>query len=69
VVISFHSLEDRIVKRFFRDLAQARETAGTGAGASRFQLVFRRSLTADDAEIARNPRARSARLRALERVA
>jgi 16S rRNA (cytosine1402-N4)-methyltransferase len=69
VVISFHSLEDRIVKRFFRDLAQARDAAGPVEATSRFQLVFRRSLTANEAEIARNPRARSARLRALERVA
>ena len=59
-VIAFHSLEDRIVKHTFRRLA----AAGTG-----LQLVTRRSVVPDEAEIARNPRARSARLRALEKVA
>ncbi|MBI3726474.1 16S rRNA (cytosine(1402)-N(4))-methyltransferase RsmH [bacterium] len=56
-VISFHSLEDRPVKRFFR----ASREAGRGL------LVTRRAVRAGEAEIARNPRARSARLRVLER--
>ena len=69
VVISFHSLEDRIVKRFFRDLAQPLEADGRRGAPGRFRLVLRKSVEAGEAEIARNPRARSARLRALERVA
>jgi 16S rRNA (cytosine1402-N4)-methyltransferase len=55
-VISFHSLEDRAVKQCFRGLA-----------ASGFRLVTRKPLRPGDAELARNPRARSARLRVLER--
>lgn len=67
VVISFHSLEDRIVKRYFRDLA--RNSADEAPGdAKRFRVVFRRPLVPTEDEIAQNPRARSARLRVLERV-
>jgi 16S rRNA (cytosine1402-N4)-methyltransferase len=56
-VISFHSLEDREVKNAFRSL-----------GASGFRALTRKPLRPTDAECARNPRARSARLRGLERV-
>ncbi len=58
VVISFHSLEDRLVKHAF---------AG-GARAGQWALLTKKPLTADDEEIARNPRARSAKLRAVERL-
>lgn len=76
-VVSFHSLEDRLVKRFLR------RRAGLEAGASRhdlaalradsgpapsFRLLHRRPIGASDAEIAANPRARSAWLRAAERL-
>ena len=68
LVIAFHSLEDRFVKRSFRELdAQAREAHD--ATAPRFRLVARKSVQAGDLELAANPRARSARLRAVERVA
>jgi 16S rRNA (cytosine1402-N4)-methyltransferase len=61
VVISFHSLEDRIVKHTFRAL---------GAGASALvRVLTKRPVRPSDEECARNPRARSARLRAAERVA
>jgi len=60
-VIAFHSLEDRIVKHTFRALA-ADESAT-------WQLVTRRPLSPGDDECERNPRARSARLRVLERCA
>jgi 16S rRNA (cytosine1402-N4)-methyltransferase len=73
-VVSFHSLEDRIVKRFLR------EAAGANAGASRHlpaagqttPAVFGRlskAIRPSEAEIARNPRARSATLRAAVRTA
>ena len=67
-VVSFHSLEDRIVKRFMQARANA---AGGGSryapeirhDAAAFTLPFRRAIGADEAEIAANPRARSAFLR------
>ena len=60
LIISFHSLEDRIVKQAFRRLAE---------DASAARLLTRRPLVAGDEESERNPRARSARLRAIERLA
>ena len=60
VVITFHSLEDRIVKHAFRALAQGRAA---------LQVLTRRPIVPGDAEIERNPRARSAKLRAIERLA
>ena len=72
-VVTFHSVEDRIVKRFL----QAR--ADTGGGGSRhapdrparapqFTQAVRKAIGPDDAELAANPRARSARLRVAERT-
>ncbi len=66
-VISFHSLEDRIVKRYFRDLVKAHAADG-GDHATRFLLPQRKPIDPDAAEIATNPRARSAHLRVLERA-
>jgi 16S rRNA (cytosine1402-N4)-methyltransferase len=73
VVISFHSLEDRIVKQFF--LQESRDcicppeqpTCTCGHRAS-LRLVTRRSVTPSPEEIAINPRSRSARLRAAEKL-
>ena len=75
VVVAFHSLEDRIVKRFMAD------AAGRASGPSRhdprgmlpvrapaFRLLTPRALRPSVAEVAANPRARSARLRGLERL-
>ena len=59
-VITFHSLEDRIVKHTFRALEK------TGEG---LRILTKRPLTPGDDEVARNPRARSAKLRAIERFA
>jgi 16S rRNA (cytosine1402-N4)-methyltransferase len=52
-VISFHSLEDRIVKLFFRDDA-------------RLRAITRKPIVPSDEEVAANPRARSAKLRVAE---
>ncbi len=76
VVVAFHSLEDRIVKRFMQ------QAAGRGPGASRhdpsallgaaskprFRLVANNALRPGAAELSANPRARSARLRTLEKL-
>jgi 16S rRNA (cytosine1402-N4)-methyltransferase len=59
-VIAFHSLEDRVVKHSLRDLAR-----GDGAVVS---LLTKHPVTAVDEEVAANPRARSAKLRAAVRV-
>jgi len=72
VVVSFHSLEDRVVKSFLAD-------RGTAVGVSRhqpeaaakpltFRVLTKRPVTPDEQEIAENPRARSAKLRAGERT-
>jgi len=65
-VIAFHSLEDRIVKQTFRRLAAP---AGEPAAAPRVTLVTRKPIVPDEAETHRNPRSRSARLRAVEKLA
>ena len=59
-VITFHSLEDRIVKHAFRALAQGRMT---------LRILTKRPIVPGDSELDRNPRARSAKLRAVERLA
>ena len=73
-VISFHSLEDRMVKHRFRDLAwssslppQLAEAAGERVHPI-CRVLTRKAVIASDDEVARNPRARSAKLRACEKV-
>ena len=72
VVVAFHSLEDRIVKTFLvergRVAAGSRHAPVMVAPAPTFHLLTKRPVTADDEEIAANPRARSAKLRAAERT-
>jgi 16S rRNA (cytosine1402-N4)-methyltransferase len=58
VIISFHSLEDRIVKDALRD----------GVKQGHYELLTRKPVTAGAEEVDRNPRSRSAKLRAAERV-
>jgi len=58
VVISFHSLEDRIAKDNFR----------AGAGQGIWKVLTKKPVTAGDEEVERNPRSRSAKLRAAERL-
>jgi len=72
VVVSFHSLEDRIVKNFFNE--RGKETGGSrhvpqvARTAPSFVILTKRPVVADDAEVASNPRARSAKLRAAMRT-
>ena len=73
VVISFHSLEDRIVKRFLRresrDCICPPETPVCTCGhTAQLRLLTRKPVRPDPEEVERNPRARSARLRAAERI-
>lgn len=58
VIISFHSLEDRMVKDAFRD----------GVKQGHYRLLTKKPVTATDEEVDRNPRSRSAKLRAAERI-
>jgi 16S rRNA (cytosine1402-N4)-methyltransferase len=73
VVVSFHSLEDRIVKTFLTERSRApaasRHQPEIVSAPSSFHVLTRKPEMADDAEIAANPRARSAKLRAAERTA
>lgn len=67
-VVTFHSVEDRIVKRFFMDRAGrarsiSRYAPAQAAPAPAFEIITRKAVGADAAEVAANPRARSARLR------
>lgn len=57
-ILTFHSLEDRLVKTHFKALAQSRE----------WKLVTKHALAPDYAEVRQNRRARSAKLRVIERV-
>jgi 16S rRNA (cytosine1402-N4)-methyltransferase len=72
-VVTFHSLEDRIVKRFFQLASGHDPNANRYAPAkaetkARWDLVTRRAVAPDDEETARNPRARSAKLRVARRT-
>ncbi len=72
-VVTFHSLEDRVVKRFLK-----LRSGGGGGGSrhaperrpepARFELLTRKAVPPEDAETARNPRARSAKLRMAQRT-
>jgi 16S rRNA (cytosine1402-N4)-methyltransferase len=73
-IVSFHSLEDARVKRFLRERSGAAAATSRhlpprlGMPAPSLRLIGRRAVKPDPGEIARNPRARSARLRAAERT-
>jgi 16S rRNA (cytosine1402-N4)-methyltransferase len=74
-VITFHSVEDRVVKDFGRE--QAREYAFPGEvdvpelrqpRTPQLKLITRKAIQPDEAELAENPRCRSAQLRIMERL-
>ncbi|HWD26946.1 MAG TPA: 16S rRNA (cytosine(1402)-N(4))-methyltransferase RsmH [Rhizomicrobium sp.] len=75
VVVAFHSLEDRMVKRFLSERSTSapqgsRHAPVAGRAApTQFKLITRSPLMPSDAEVEANPRARSARLRAAQRLA
>jgi 16S rRNA (cytosine1402-N4)-methyltransferase len=72
-VVSFHSLEDRIVKTFLTDRAKAgggsRHLPELAQAAPSFEILTRRPVVPTESEISANPRARSAKLRGAERTA
>ncbi|MFE3839374.1 16S rRNA (cytosine(1402)-N(4))-methyltransferase RsmH [Pseudogemmobacter sonorensis] len=72
-VVTFHSLEDRIVKRFFQQASGAEPAANRYAPARagvapRFTLPVKKAIGPDEAELAANPRSRSAKLRVAVRT-
>jgi 16S rRNA (cytosine1402-N4)-methyltransferase len=75
LVLAYHSLEDRIVKERFRDWAATAEPAVPGLPAepaprsALVRVLTRRAMRPTDDEVAQNPRARSARLRAAKKLA
>ncbi len=74
VVISFHSLEDRIVKQFFRDKSKScicppEQPVCTCNNEPLLSVVTRKVVRPDNTEITRNPRSRSARLRVAQKLA
>ncbi|MGH6754010.1 MAG: 16S rRNA (cytosine(1402)-N(4))-methyltransferase, partial [Bradyrhizobium sp.] len=72
-VVSFHSLEDRIVKDFLNQRGKAasgsRHLPEMTQAAPSFQILTKRPVTPGEVEVSANPRARSAKLRAAERTA
>lgn len=70
VVLSYHSLEDRMVKCFLRagNFAGEVEKDFYGNPLSPFKLITRKAIQPDEVEIAQNPRARSAKLRVAEKT-
>jgi 16S rRNA (cytosine1402-N4)-methyltransferase len=73
-VISFHSLEDRIVKDYFRQeatdcICPPKQPICTCKHRASVTLINRKPIVADEAEIAANPRSRSAKLRVVEKLA
>jgi 16S rRNA (cytosine1402-N4)-methyltransferase len=73
VVIAFHSLEDRLVKQFFRReskdcVCPARQPVCTCDHKASLKVLTRRPLRPDEAEVRSNPRSRSARMRVAERL-
>jgi 16S rRNA (cytosine1402-N4)-methyltransferase len=63
VVIAYHSLEDRIVKNIFRDLAGPKKT-----DPKYIKLLTKKPILASEEEIRINPRARSAKMRIAEKL-
>jgi 16S rRNA (cytosine1402-N4)-methyltransferase len=72
-VITFHSLEDRMVKQFFRrhsdvEIDRPEWPAPRPNPDCHYRLITRKGITASPEEIGRNPRSRSAKLRVVERL-
>ncbi len=72
VVVSFHSLEDRIVKNFYNELTKAPSVSRfapiNNQFIPKFQLITKKAQTAIEHELLQNPRSRSAKLRAIKKI-
>jgi 16S rRNA (cytosine1402-N4)-methyltransferase len=73
VVITYHSLEDRIVKEFFKEeslisLTPKQDPLGIFNKEAKLKIITRKPMTPSAYEVERNYRARSAKLRAVERI-
>jgi 16S rRNA (cytosine1402-N4)-methyltransferase len=69
VIISYHSLEDKIVKDFFRKMSvpqEKDEITGAIIIPAELKILTKKPIVPDDAELVRNPRSRSAKLRVAE---
>jgi 16S rRNA (cytosine1402-N4)-methyltransferase len=71
-IISFHSLEDRIVKQFFRygrfEAQDEQDPFGSSRPSTPFRTITKKPITPSEKELKRNPRARSAKLRIAEKI-
>ncbi|HEX3078906.1 MAG TPA: 16S rRNA (cytosine(1402)-N(4))-methyltransferase, partial [Puia sp.] len=71
-IISFHSLEDRIVKQFFRyghfETIDEQDPFGSVSSITPFRIITKKPITPTEEELSRNPRARSAKLRIAEKI-
>jgi 16S rRNA (cytosine1402-N4)-methyltransferase len=71
-VITFHSLEDRLVKVFFRngkfEEEQESDVYGNKNNDSLLRVITKKPITASEEELKKNPRARSAKLRVAEKI-
>jgi 16S rRNA (cytosine1402-N4)-methyltransferase len=71
-IISFHSLEDRLVKQFFRsghfEEKDEQDPYGSSPSQPPFRIITKKPITPSEKEIGRNPRARSAKLRIAEKI-
>lgn len=63
VIMTYHSLEDRIVKNFLKSTNQSESEAIYGQGKRQWEAITRKPVVASAEELSRNPRARSAKLR------
>ena len=70
VVIAYHSLEDRLVKRFFKGepLSFKREEMIEPVRPKEYKMLHKKVIRPSPEEVERNPRARSAKLRAAEKI-
>ncbi len=67
-IVSFHSLEDKIVTKFMRNLAKPLEIDVFGNKTQAFKLITSKAIVASEKEVEENPRSRSALLRVLEKI-